>query len=137
MPTEIYAVLLGVFMGGFITYYFAAKLATKQQRFIAAANFRATFYTDIAEISSTARFPEIYVYLAQKFLTHDAAVQEFSIHISCIKRKRLAEDWAAYGNSIDDIRQRYSDEAGHPEAKERRRLAVERLRNVAAHGTNP
>ncbi len=124
----------GVLFVAFATHRLSLWREKQARQAAACADFRAVFNTDIAEIANPARLPDIYVYLARRFPMHDAAVRELSTQLPWFRRKSLAKDWAAYGNSIDDIRQRYSDEAGHAEAIVRRHLAVERLEKVVTHG---
>lgn len=100
----------------------------------ASAAFRTTFNADISEVANPARLPEVYVYLAQRFPAHDAAVKEFAAYLPQRRRCRLTKDWAAYGKDINELRQRYNTVSGHPEAETRRQLAVERLKKVVAHG---
>ena len=125
--------IAGACLAWFVPHRLSVSRERRARCVAACANFRAAFNADISEISSPARLPDIYVYLAKRFPTHDAAVRELSTHAGWFSRKRLTKDWAAYGNSIADLRQRYSDEAGYTEAEKRRSLAVERLKKVVAH----
>lgn len=129
IPASVFIVLAALIavLGSFAVQRFIAFRA-------ACAAFRAAFSTDISKVANPALTPTIYVFLARKFPTHEAAVREFSIQLTGVRRSSLGKDWDAYGNSTNDIRQRYSDEAGHAEAERRRQLAVERLKKVVAHG---
>ena len=125
---------LGVCLAWLVPHRLAIRRENQNRLLAASVVFRNTINTDISEVANPARLPDIYVYLAQKFPAHDAAVREFATYLSRRRRCRLLNDWAAYGNDINELRQRYNTISGHPEAESRRRLAVERLRKVVAHG---
>ena len=86
---------LGLCLTWLISHRLAIWRENHNRLLAASAIFRTTFNTDIAEVANPARLPEIYVYLAQKFPAHDAAVKEFAAHLPRRRRCRLAIDWAA------------------------------------------
>ena len=98
MPTEIYAVLLGVFVGGFITYYFSVKLAAKQQRLISAANLRASFSYTISQmaIAQTDKNISIESLLVRTFPDLATAVETFRPFVHCKDRQAYQEAWENY-----------------------------------------
>lgn len=120
-------------IGGFLLLY-----VHRRNRLAAASSvFRAAFNTDIAEIANPSRLPDdkVYVFLAQHFSAHKAAILEFSAYLNSRARCRLIKDWSTYASSTDEIRQRYDALSGTAEAEARRKLAVERLQKIVSHGS--
>ena len=101
---------------------------------VAKGKFRDAFNIDIGEVSNSARLPSIYVYLAQRFPKHCAAVNELAAHLGPLRRRRLCRDWQAYAGDTNDIRNRYADESSYASETAGRKLAVDRLKKVVAHG---
>lgn len=129
--------LLGACLALLVPHLLAVSRASREQTAEAKAGFRAAFNTDIAEIANSSRIPDnlVYVHLARRFSVHAAAVNNLGNHLGFFARRRLAEDWSAYANSVDEIRQRYDALSGTTEAEARRKLAVERLQTIVSHGS--
>lgn len=99
MPTEVYAVLLGVFVGGFVSYYFSNKLAVKQQRIIAAGNFRAAFMPAIAQMRNeqlSGRETEVDRLLEEAFPAMSVAIETYRPFLSCKDKQAYQEAWNNY-----------------------------------------
>ncbi len=98
MPIEIYAALLGAFIGVLFTYWFALLINKAQTRSIAAANFRATFsYTisqmAIAQIDSSINIETL---LNRTFPDLAVAIETYRPFVPCKSRERYQQDWDDY-----------------------------------------
>lgn len=98
MPTEIYAALLGVFIGGFVSYYFSVKLISKQQGIIASANFRASFSYVISQmaISQNDSSIDIRALLNTTFNDLASAIEIYRPYIPSKERLSYQEAWERY-----------------------------------------
>ena len=129
--------LFGACLALLVPHRLAVSRDSRARTAQAVGGFRVAFNTDIAEIANSSRIPDnlVYVHLARRFPVHAVAVSEFGHHLGFFARRRLAEDWSAYANTVDEIRQRYDALSGTPEAEARRKLAVERLQSIVSHGS--
>lgn len=98
MPIEIYAALLGAFIGVIFTYWFALLINKAQTRSIAAANFRAAFSytTSQIAIAQTDKSIAIEALLLHTFPDLATAIETYRPFVPCKNREAYQKAWENY-----------------------------------------
>ena len=99
MPIEIYAVLLGAFIGVLFTYWFALLINKAQNRSIACAKFRAAFMPAIAQMKIEQKYgrtTEVDRILTEQFISMSVAIETFRPFISCKSSESYQQAWDNY-----------------------------------------
>ena len=98
MPTEIYAALLGAFVGVLFTYWFALLINKAQNRSIAAANFRAAFSYTISQMAIAQKDKNISIeaLLVRTFPHLATAIETYRPFVPRKDRQAYQEAWQNY-----------------------------------------
>ena len=98
MPVEIYAALLGAFVGVLFTYWFALLINKAQTRNVAAANFRAAFSYTISQMAIAQINKSISVdsFLNSTFPGLAVAIETYRPFVPCKNRKAYQQAWDDY-----------------------------------------
>ncbi len=125
--------ILGVLVGGWITYRFALDLAKRQVFNQAATLFRASFTDELTQLATTSDDPHDILSAAQA--KHVAAGFDFRWVLTERDRERFDSAWQKYYCADQDPRlpylEKYSkhlsdEQAGIPK-QERRKAATDRI----------
>ena len=98
MPVEIYAALLGAFIGVLFTYWFALLINKAQNRNIARANFRSAFSYTISQMSiaQTDKSINIDSLLTSTFPNLATAIETYRPFVPRKNRKAYQAAWQKY-----------------------------------------
>lgn len=99
MPIEIYAAMLGAFVGVLFTYWFALLINKAQNRSIAAANLRAAFIPAIAQMKieqKHGRTSEVDRILNEQFIPMSVAIETYRPFVHCKSKDSYQKAWEKY-----------------------------------------
>ena len=91
--------LLGAILGAAITYYFAIRIATRNNRIAAGAKLRAAFSPFIAEYNFKARKGDFYLQeeiFKNALVSQGAAIEEYRWFVPPERQRAYQKAWEDY-----------------------------------------